>query len=77
MKLTKANLLETLRKLNDGKTGYQARKVAGRLLANKSWEPILNSELSWDSWIIINLYNIGLDKFFENLCQKYIAKSTS
>ena len=29
MKLTKVKLLETLRKLNDGKTVYQARKVAG------------------------------------------------
>lgn len=29
MKLTKAKLTETLRKLNDGETVYQARKVAG------------------------------------------------
>jgi hypothetical protein len=29
MKLVKYKLIETLRKLNDGKTVYQARKIAG------------------------------------------------
>jgi len=30
MKLSKSKLTETIRKLADGKTVYQARKVAGR-----------------------------------------------
>ena len=32
MKLSKSKLTETLRRLNDGKTVYQARKVAENLL---------------------------------------------